>query len=218
MSADPALSPQGRRDVIVEKAAQLLARKGIAATTIREIGDAAGILSGSLYYHFDSKDAIIDAVMSTYLDDLLERYRVVLEDNNDVKSRFQGLVAASLRAVEAHPHATAVYQHDAHYFRRTPRFRYVRLAAEGVRQTWIGVLEAGVTEGVFRNDIPARYLYLLLRDGLWLTVRWFRPSSAYGVDEFAADCCRLYYQALASEEALRTMLESHGDAGQGRRG
>jgi AcrR family transcriptional regulator len=205
-AAEPGATPQGRRDLIVEKAAELLARKGISATTVREISDAAGILSGSLYHHFDSKDAIIDAVMSSYLDDLLARYRAVMERTDDVKEMFQGLVVASLRAVEAHPSATIIYQHDAHYFRETARFRYVRVAAEQVRKTWMTALEAGVEEGVFRSDMPTRYFYLLLRDGLWLTVRWFRPSSAYGVEELAADCCRLYYQAFASTESLATIL------------
>jgi AcrR family transcriptional regulator len=136
-AAEPGATPQGRRDLIVEKAAELLARKGISATTVREISDAAGILSGSLYHHFDSKDAIIDAVMSSYLDDLLARYRAVMERTDDVKEMFQGLVVASLRAVEAHPSATIIYQHDAHYFRETARFRYVRVAAEQVRKTWM---------------------------------------------------------------------------------
>jgi AcrR family transcriptional regulator len=207
MSAAASQQPLGRRELIVERAAELLARKGIAGTTVREIGDAAGILSGSLYHHFDSKDAIIDVVMSAYLEDLLERYRVVLEQTDDVTATFHGLVLASLRAIDAHPQATLIYQHEVHYFRVTPRYRYVRVAGERVREVWIGALEAAVSEGVFRGDIPARHLYLLLRDGLWLTVRWFRPTAAYAFDELAADCSRLYYQAFASTRTLRALLD-----------
>jgi AcrR family transcriptional regulator len=199
-------APQGRRGLIVEKAAELIARKGIAATTVREISDSAGILSGSLYHHFDSKDAIVDAVMSTYFTDLLSRYRAVMESTTDVKELFQGLVLVSLRTVDRHPSANMIYQQDVDYFRENPRFRYVRLAAEEVRRTWMTVLEAGVHEGVFRADMPTRFLYPLLRDGLWLTVRWFRPTSGYGVEEFSADCCRVYYQAFASTASLESML------------
>jgi len=52
-----------RRDVILERAADLFARQGVAATTVREIADAVGILSGSLYHHFASKDEIVDAIV-----------------------------------------------------------------------------------------------------------------------------------------------------------
>ena len=46
----------GRRADVVQLAGELFAEKGYRATTVREIADAAGILSGSLYPHFDSKE------------------------------------------------------------------------------------------------------------------------------------------------------------------
>ena len=44
-----------RREEILQVAALLFAAKGYEETTIREIGDAAGILSGSLYHLFQTK-------------------------------------------------------------------------------------------------------------------------------------------------------------------
>ncbi len=52
-----------RRDHLVKLAAELFARKGFQATTVREIAEEAGILSGSLYHHFDSKETIVDEVL-----------------------------------------------------------------------------------------------------------------------------------------------------------
>jgi len=49
-----------RRADVVRLAGELFAQKGFRATTVREIADAAGILSGSLYHHFDSKESIAD--------------------------------------------------------------------------------------------------------------------------------------------------------------
>ena len=72
-------APTDRREVILREAAELFARQGVAATTVREIADAAGILSGSLYHHFASKDDIVDAVLSTFLTDLRKRYDEVLQ-------------------------------------------------------------------------------------------------------------------------------------------
>src|SRR6478736_280050 len=58
-----------RREEILETAASLLASSGIR-TSLREIGDACGILPGSLYHHFDSKDAIIVELVQRYRDAL----------------------------------------------------------------------------------------------------------------------------------------------------
>src|SRR5436305_11634457 len=64
-----------RRDEILAIAAQLFAERGFAATTVREIADAAGILSGSLYHHFDSKESMADELVHDMLDRVLAAYR-----------------------------------------------------------------------------------------------------------------------------------------------
>jgi AcrR family transcriptional regulator len=89
-------TPLDRREVIMERAADLFAKQGVAATTVREIAEAVGILSGSLYHHFASKDAIVDAIVSSFMDDLVTRYSAVLASGTDPASRLRGLVLASI--------------------------------------------------------------------------------------------------------------------------
>ena len=72
-SGGPARS--GRRADVVQLAGELFAQKGYRATTVREIADAAGILSGSLYHHFDSKESIGDEILSSFINDVLADYR-----------------------------------------------------------------------------------------------------------------------------------------------
>ncbi len=52
-------SKGGRRDEVLEAAAALFASRGYAATSIRDIAQQVGMLSGSLYYHFSSKEEIL---------------------------------------------------------------------------------------------------------------------------------------------------------------
>jgi AcrR family transcriptional regulator len=60
-----------RRTEILETAARLFASSGLR-TSLKEIADACGILPGSLYHHFASKEAIIV--------ELIERYRAELDE------------------------------------------------------------------------------------------------------------------------------------------
>ena len=190
------MAPPDRREVILREAAELFARQGVAATTVREIADAAGILSGSLYHHFASKDEIVDAVLSTFMQELRERYDAVLADGGDPAERLRGLVQASLETVAAHPRATEIYQNDAHRLRASNGYAYVEDSAKAVRAAWVGVLDEGIRTGAFRDDVPLKVLYPLLRDGLWHTARWFRPTKAYGHGELAADYFRLFLDGL----------------------
>lgn len=58
-----------RRAEILATAASLIASSGLR-TSLQEIADAAGILPGSLYHHFESKEAILVELIRRYQDDL----------------------------------------------------------------------------------------------------------------------------------------------------
>jgi AcrR family transcriptional regulator len=196
-------APTDRREVILREAAELFARQGVAATTVREIADAAGILSGSLYHHFASKDDIVDAVLSTFLSELRTRYDEVLSSGGDAADRLRGLVAASLATVASHPRATEIYQNDAHRLSAGNGYSYVEESAKAVRAAWVGLLEEGRATGAFRSDVPLKVMYPLLRDGLWLTARWFRPTKAYGHEQLAADYWRIFLDGLAAARSAK---------------
>ena len=189
--------PVDRHEQILAVAAGLFARKGVAATTVREIADEVGILSGSLYHHFDSKEAMVDEILAPYLKDLREAYKPVLSRETDPRTRLRDLVAASLRVVEAHPHATEIYQSDVNYLSQSERFGYLTSAASDVRKTWIEVISDGVERGTFRPDLEPRILYRLMRDAIWLSVRWFKPTREYPLARFAEDCTSLFLDGVA---------------------
>ncbi len=190
------MQPQGRRQAILDIAAALFARKGVAATTVREIADEVGILSGSLYHHFESKEAMVDEVISSFFDDLRARYKEVLASDADARSRLRDLVAASLEVGQAHRHATEIYQNDVNYLSRLDRFAYLRNAAREVQASWLAIINAGVAEGVFRDDLDPKIAYSLMRDAVWLSVRWFKPTRDYPAARLAEDCTSLFLDGL----------------------
>jgi AcrR family transcriptional regulator len=188
---------QGRREAILSHAAALFARKGVASTTVREIADEVGMLSGSLYHHFESKEAMVDEIISSYLEDLRARYKVVLASNGDARSRLHDLVRASLETAAAHPHATEIYQNDANYLSGLARFSYLKSVAREVQTTWLSVIEAGIADGIFRSDIEPKIIYRLTRDATWLSVRWFRPTAKYSLDQLIEDYASIFVDGLA---------------------
>jgi AcrR family transcriptional regulator len=186
-----------RRERILASAAALFANKGVAATTVREIADEVGILSGSLYHHFESKEAMVDEIIASYFDDLRGRYKRVMAADTDPRTRLHDLVVASLEVAEAHPHATEIYQNDVNYLTQIERFGYLRNAGKEVQATWLAVIEAGIAQGVLRADLDPKILYRLMRDAVWLSVRWFKPTAAYPITRLAEDCTSLFLDGLS---------------------
>lgn len=196
--------PQDRRELILATAAELFARKGIGATTVREIADAVGMLSGSLYHHFDSKDAIVDEVLSTYLEAIHARYNEVLASDESPAECLHALILASLQVAEDQPNATAIYQNELHYLREQARYKNVLGAASDVQKTWLQVIEAGVADGSFRDDVPPRVFYRLIRDAVWLSVRWHRPKGPYSTKQLADDTTSVFLNGFAARQGKQS--------------
>jgi TetR/AcrR family transcriptional regulator, cholesterol catabolism regulator len=54
---------QAKRELILDAAAEVLAKRGYAGTTLAEIAEGAGTLPGSMYYHFASRDDLVTEVL-----------------------------------------------------------------------------------------------------------------------------------------------------------
>ncbi len=85
------------RDLILEAAAKLFRRQGYSATTLRQIAAMAEIKAGSIYYYFDSKEAILDEVLHRGLLGVFDAVKTALKRAGKVSHRRRiGL------AIEAH--------------------------------------------------------------------------------------------------------------------
>ncbi len=191
---------QDRRSAILRSSADLFARQGVASTTVRQIADEVGVLSGSLYHHFPSKDAIVNEIIATYLDHLRDRYREALESATGPRDRIERLITASLLAAESHPSATLIYQNEMSYIRELPQYEAVKEAAAQIQQTWLSVIEEGRADGSFRTDIEPRVFYRFVRDAVWLSVRWYRPEGPYSIDQLAKDCASIFLDGYAAAD------------------
>ncbi|MDG4766090.1 TetR family transcriptional regulator [Solwaraspora sp. WMMD406] len=187
---------RSRRDHILHRAGALFASKGVAGTTVREIADEVGILSGSLYHHFESKEAMVDEILAGYLNDLRDRYHAALEGADGPATQLRNLIRATLESAAAHPYACEIYQNDANYLRSLHRFGYLRTAGRDIEQIWLGVIDTGRLDGSFRTDVDPKTFYRLTRDAVWLTVRWFKPSTKYPLHRLVNDCTTVFLDGI----------------------
>ncbi|GAB2913407.1 TetR/AcrR family transcriptional regulator [Nonomuraea fastidiosa] len=191
-------SASERRDHLVKLAAELFARKGFQATTVREIANEAGILSGSLYHHFDSKETIVDEVLSTFLDDLLARYRAALDTGADPRAVLEEMVRIGFSTLEPHRSAITVMQNDWNYLRQFERFNYLVKAEEEVEQIWVSQIKAGQAAGLLRADVDPKLTYRVIRDTIWVAVRWFRPGGRLNTAALAEHYITVLFDGIAT--------------------
>ncbi|NIH80805.1 TetR/AcrR family transcriptional regulator [Amycolatopsis viridis] len=194
----PTVAGQERRTEILRRAAPLFAQKGISGCTVRDIAEVAGILSGSLYHYFDSKDTMVSEIVSAYLRSLVERYEITMASAVDGRARLHALILDSLEASRDHPHASEIYQGNRGYFAAHEQCSPTRELATRIFETWQEAITLGVEEGAFRRDVNPRVFHRFLRDAVFLSPRWFHPSEAYGIEQLAADTARVFLDGFTA--------------------
>jgi len=172
----PESPKSARRNELLALAADLFAERGLRATTVRDIADAAGILSGSLYHHFDSKESIVDEILRGFLDELFMRYREIAAADLSSRATLEALVRASYESFDRSHAAVAIYQTEAKRLSGTERFAYIADYNREFRELWQRVLTDGVRDGSFRAELDIELAYRFLRDTVWVAVRWYQPE------------------------------------------
>jgi len=162
-----------RREQIITSAAGLLYERGAAATSMRDIGKATGILGGSLYHYFSSKDEIIDEVIRRSTDELDVLYGQALKANKTPLAQLEAIIAASFTVVERHPAAVRLYFDDHKYLASRENFGYLGDLTKKHQRLWLRIVRRGMREGALRSDVDAERFARIARDAIFSTARWW---------------------------------------------
>jgi TetR/AcrR family transcriptional regulator, cholesterol catabolism regulator len=183
-SAAPS-SSGNRRDELLAIAATLFAERGFRNTTVRDIADAAGILSGSLYHHFDSKEAMVDELLDTFQSGLFDTFDEIVASDRGPRAKLEAVVRVSFEAIDQHHSEVAIFQNDAAYLSGFERFGYLGERNTRFERLWRGLLQEGVDAGELRQDLDVDLVYRFVRDTVWVAVTWYRPGGALSADQVA---------------------------------
>jgi AcrR family transcriptional regulator len=197
-------APSSRRDELLELAATMFAERGLRATTVRDIADAAGILSGSLYHHFASKEEMVDEVLRGFLDWLFARYQHIVDTEPNPLERLKGLFMASFDAVEQRHAQVVIYQDEAKRLSTQARFSYVEDLNMRQRKMWVDVLHQGIDEGYFQPNLDVDLVYRFIRDTTWVSVRWYQPGGPLTAEQVGRQYLAIVLGGIAADAPSQT--------------
>lgn len=193
----------GRQAEVLALAGDLFARNGYAATTVRDIAEAAGILSGSLYHHFASKEAMVDEILRSFLDEILGVYDEILDAGLPPRETFEALANVSLAAMERHQAAIVIYQNDGRLLSGLSAFSYLRTAGQRFERAWVTVLEEGIDSGDFRSSVDPELAYRFVRATLWTVARWYRPGGDLTPQEISSQYLSIMLDGISKAKKKR---------------
>ncbi len=166
------------RERILLEASRLFRHHGYAATTLREVADAAGIKTGSIYYHFESKEQILGEVLDKGI------LAVAAAVRERVEALPKGATARQKVAAAIEGHLWGLLHHGDFTSANIRIYGQIPPAAKNrhrkVRREyadyWDALLDEAMQRGELRRDIGVTIARLFVIGALNWTVEWYNPQ------------------------------------------
>ncbi|HEY8706529.1 MAG TPA: TetR family transcriptional regulator [Burkholderiaceae bacterium] len=201
-----ALAAQATRDSILRAATKVFARHGYAGGRIEQISKAAKSYDRMIYYYFGSKEGLFIAV----LEEMYRRFneaesKLVLDADPPVEA-LCAVVRFMWGYYQKNPEFITLLNtenlHRGTHIAKSPRAREYSSQAVAVLAD---VLGRGARQGLFRRDVTARDLYLMIA-----AMGYFYLSNRYTLSAFLGEALEApaalaHWEAFLIEAVLRTV-------------
>jgi len=189
------------RERILLEASRLFRHHGYAATTLREVADAAGIKAGSIYYHFESKEQILGEVLDKGI------LAVAAAVRERVEALPKGATARQKVAAAIEGHLWGLLHHGDFTSANIRIYGQIPPAAKNrhrkVRREyadyWDALLDEAMQRGELRRDIGATIARLFVIGALNWTVEWYNPQKG-SFDDFVDQITTIVFDGTFVKE------------------
>lgn len=186
-----------KREQVVDVAVELFSKNGYASTGVADIGEAAGLARGALYYYIGSKDALLAEIHDRVLDPLLVEASAIVRLDISFQARLRLLSESLLRQIVHRQDHVWVFLHEYHQLQGEYRIRF-RTKRQRFESQIRSVLADGHSQGKLRvQDLELAMLaYLNLHN---YTYQWVSRRADLKVEELARFYCEIFLNGILTE-------------------
>lgn len=185
------------RERVLTAAARIFSERGYAGTTMRAVAKEVDRSAGSLYYHYRSKEELIEAVMDQGINGVSEavhRAVVGLAPGTTSRDRINAAIYAHLRSIMEFGDYVLVTRRVLGQVPAHVRRKHVRLR-DAYGDFWVMLLDSAVKSGEIRSDIDLRLTRTFILGALNSAVEWYKPQGK-AIDEVARQFALLITDGL----------------------
>jgi AcrR family transcriptional regulator len=180
---------------ILTNAARLFSAQGYMRASIADLADACNLSRGALYHYFDSKEAILFAILDAHIREMIQHVETAVAAGGPTLAQFQNVIRAIVEVNAKSPHEQRVLIHDLSFLNADEQQTIKALERQ---------LVDIVTDLLVRLDAEGRIvrrtkkIYTMILFGIInFTYTWYDPKGAIGPQEFADMAVELFLQGFA---------------------
>jgi len=190
------------RENLLKLAAQMFGAQGYSAATMRSIAEQAGIEAASIYYHFASKEELVDQVMEQGADRILQELngRVrALGPGATAEQRFRAAVLGQMSGLVKYGDFAVAHSRLLGQLPQAVRERQIR-RRERHQMLWHGFLEDLRAEHRLRADVDIHLARIFILSSINSLTGWFDPRKG-ALEKIADQLCDMFFAGVAPSVA-----------------
>ena len=177
------------RDSILDAAEKLFVEQGVSRTTLQHIASAAGVTRGAIYWHFDDKSALFNAMMERATLPFECALSVLGEaDEARVLDDLRSFLVEIFRVTETNPQARRVFEIASLKVEFVSEMDAVRVRRRHNQQEWMAQVQERLALAQRRGLIRPNVQTQVFAIGLWammdgLIRNWMFEPASFGLVE-----------------------------------
>ncbi|CAN5384657.1 TetR family transcriptional regulator [soil metagenome] len=193
------------RDNILDVAEQLFVTQGVSRTTLQHIASAAGVTRGAIYWHFDDKAALFNAMMERAKMPLESAMQILADaDLSDPLLALREYMLSVFRLTVEDPKARRVFEIATLKLELVDELKAVRDRRMQNQTRWMqlveGCLKVGIRQGKIKSALPPHAVAL----GMWAMVdglvrTWLLDPEAFSLIKMGKKISDAYLDSLVAE-------------------
>lgn len=168
----------------LDAAARLFRKQGFAATTVRQIAQAAKMLPGSLHYRYPSKEALLLALMERAIERSMAAVREAIAGESDPLERIRRGLRAHLRLLVSGDDSVYVLLYDWRSLEGEAHRQMLKLRNR-YESFWDDLMADAVEAGLKRDGVDPILVRQLGFGAVNWVAQWYEPGGPWTIEEIA---------------------------------
>ncbi|NLX90924.1 MAG: TetR/AcrR family transcriptional regulator [Firmicutes bacterium] len=196
-SGNSATNPEkNMRNEILEVTAQLFRKKGFTGTSMQDIANEVGILKGSIYYYFNSKNEIFQEVLDNGINPALKKAEMIVAEKLTPKEKFRKLIHYHMDYIMDHNFSLVIFFQEREKLPATEMEKYLE-KRDRYENFFREVFKEGIEQGEFPELNVPLTVFAILGMCNWI-IQWYNPKGALSAEEIKAHMEHLIFDRMLS--------------------
>lgn len=182
-----------RRDRILQEIAKLIFKNGYEKTSIRDISKALNISKPGLYYHFESKQEMLFAIIDDFMDKTLVFLKEAIDKYQTPHERLYSFIQNHIQSFVKYPAQTKVVIYEIHSLNKENSVKLKKKQMDYL-QLLKSELSALMSQTGAEMDVSVT-TFCLMGTLNWI-IQWYKPKGRVSPDQLAKDIWIFYLKGL----------------------